>query len=364
MSGPVFLLRVASPQGDFTPTQAMLDAPLEGCPVKTPYRVYFQALQDILDRSRPLLADLGQPEPATIILRAEKHGAFAHPASVELLDAEGRKLSKLVALVATEPMAVSALEEERDRLRLLRERFDLPYIPKPFGYDSALGLGCLLAEWFEDFHEFHIAETGEFLLWDYLRGPRVLSEAQVQEVFRKIGLILTAYYDPSSHSQISPWRNAAGDFIVKLDPKTPGQDEPDVRLTTVRGYGPRAAVDLALSNPLLALLLFFLDLTLCGRLDRVDGTGAVVLLPEHCLEGLVQGFCDSLHAKELSHYGLEGFPELLLSFEPEEFRACLAPVLETLHGEEFNLAQKHLHEHAAALCACAHRCANRREKCA
>jgi hypothetical protein len=360
MPDPEFLLRIASPRGDLTPTQAMLDTPLEGCPEKTPYRVYFQALQNIMLGCMPLLTELGLHEPQRIVLRAEKHGAFAHPASVEAVDAEGRRL-KLVALVATAPLAIGSLEEERDRLLQLRERFGLHYLPSPYRYDTALGLGCLLAEWFDDFHEFHVTETGEFLLWDYLRGPRPLTDAQVREVFRKIALILTSYYDPSTHAQISPWRNAAGDFIVKL---APNEDEPDVRLTTVRGYGPRAAVDLAQTNPLLALLLFFLDLTLCGRFDRVDGTGAVVLLPELCVEGLVQGFCDGLHAKDLPRHGLEGFPELLLSFEPAEFVACLAPVLETLHGDEFTLAERHLHKHADMVCACAHRCADQHGKSA
>lgn len=360
MRTPDICLRIASPDGDLAPTEAMLDVPLEGCPAKTPYRIYFQAIQEVLARDDAPFASLRQT-PDRIVLRAEKHGAFAHPASVEAFDALGGRV-KRVALVATTPPAIAALKDEYERLRSLRERFELPYLPRPLLFDTAQGLGCLLAEWFEDFHEFHVTDAGDFVLWDYQRGLRPLTREQVREVFRQIGFILTSYYDPQSHAQIHPWRHAAGDFIVKAG--VAPDHSIDVRLTTARGYGPRASAELGAENPRLALLLFFLDITLCGRLDRVQGVGEAAWLPEPCLEGLVRGFFQGLAGKDLADCGLDDFSEVLVSFAPEELRACLAPVLDTLYGQDLATAEVHADEHVREVHALVRRFAGHKRACA
>ena len=347
MSKPQILRRVASPDGDIVPTEDMLDAHLEGCPAKTSYRTYFQALEEIVMHHAAEL--LGGQKPVRVVLRAEKHGAFAHPASLELFDGQGQRV-KRVAIVATTIPTVEALEYEYTLLQSLHDKRTTHYLPTPFVFERGRDFGCMIAEWFEDFHEFHVTADGRVLLWDYDRGPRTLAQAQVFELFRSVSRILTHYYDGEIHAQIYPWRHAAGDFIACVaSPASSGAPSVDVRLTTARGYGPRIDPQLALTNPSLPLLLFFLDLTVRGRLDRVDGTGAIVWLGATCLQGLVRGFLDGLPSLAAGLFEQRDFLELLAALDPDELGACLAPVLETLHGEDRVVAEANIEQHVAEL---------------
>jgi len=100
---------------------------------------------------------------------------------------------------------------------------------------------------------------------------------------------LTLYYNVQTYDQIFPWHNGAGDFVAKFE-----EDKADVRLITVRGYGPLVLSDeREFIDPLKALVLFFLSITVKMRIDRDDGMGKNVwadsITPLPVIDGLLEG---------------------------------------------------------------------------
>ena len=69
--------------------------------MKTPYRAYFQSIQNFLEQNEfnTIIKAAGEQcgrevhlnEIGEIIIRAEKHGALYHPASLELMLSEDRE---------------------------------------------------------------------------------------------------------------------------------------------------------------------------------------------------------------------------------------------------------------------------------
>ena len=130
-------LAVAAPDGELAPTEADLDLVLEGNPDGVTYRAYFTALDGFLrGEAAPALAALagaalgpGLPAPAEMRLRAEKHGALYHPASVELAYPDGRTFRGGV-LAASTPLARAVLANEAQWMNRLRERLGEPLLPR------------------------------------------------------------------------------------------------------------------------------------------------------------------------------------------------------------------------------------------
>ena len=183
---------------------------------------------------------------------------------------------------------------------ILNQRYNYKFLPDVYfkGAGSyrergkaAKWLHMFVAEWFSNFHEFHlhredVSGSNRILLWDPDRASVYLSEHQCQELYRQAAKILTVYYDYNNFKQIFPWHHAAGDFVLKED-----QGKVDVRLITIRDYG--AVIDFTSRKKaakLLGLILFFLHLTIQMRIDRLDGVGEVVWAEDHCLQGTIAGF--------------------------------------------------------------------------
>ena len=362
MRKPAIRYLVASPAGDVPVDTQRLEYPLESDPLKTPYGIYFRAITDFLSREnfQPLLGavnerletDFDLSSLNEIIVRTEKHGALYHPASIECLTA-GKKI-KFGLNVAVTETGRNALKKEFIVLRTLQEQYRLPYIPKPFLLDEAYAMAFLLEEWFEGYHEFHIAKSEDgkqqMKLWEYGKGDWFLSSEQGFEIYRQAAEILTLYYDLSDFRLIYPWHHAAGDFVVKIE----DNDQIDVKLTTVRGYEPFMGSDTnEVINPLLALFYFLLHLSIQMRLDKIDGVGDVVWAEDFCVDATVRGFLDGLGKKDdLGDCcdSATSFLMLLKSFTKEDIKKTLAPIAEQFEQtKDYQVIQGHLKDHVARL---------------
>ncbi len=334
---------------------------------------YFKAIKEFLlkDHGKPLIdiirersnGHISQDGIQKILIRSEKHGVLYHLASVEIFF--GTRSVKLSVSTAISEKGRDWLTHEFDILRLLDRAFDLPYLPKPYfagaielhSGPSKETLTMVLADWFEDYHEWHLSvdkDSGKerICIWDLKNGHGFASEEESHEIFRKAAEILTFYYDTRNFSQIYPWHHAAGDFIVK---RTNGII--DIRLTTARryesfmGFFSDGNVD-----PVIALIYFFLNLTIRMRLDRLDGLGDKVWAGNFSVEASTKGFFDALRIMETDgRYYLgkvDDVLSLLKSFSPEEIDKLLRSLLEMYRKDDpgdFSIVRSNLKGHVNRL---------------
>jgi hypothetical protein len=392
MKKPAIRYLVASPAGDVPVDTHRLDYPLEADPLKTPYQIYFRAITNFLSREnfQPLLdavneslgTDFDLSSLNEISVRTEKHGALYHPASIEVMSKKGGV--KFDLNVAVTDTGKDSLKREFTILKTLNARFNLPYIPKPYYLDELHSMVFLLEEWFEGYHEFHIAKSEDgkqqMKLWEYGKGDRFLSSEQGFEIYRQIAMILTLYYDIENYRMIFPWHHAAGDFIVKIEDKrnSPSphpspqgrgnikgdphrgrgegymRDQIDVRLTTVRGYEPFMGSDInEMINPVLALFYFLLHLSIQMRLDKLDGVGDVVWADEKCVDATLAGFFLGLESKKafLNYCGSQGeFLKLLRSFSMDDLATTFKPIIKQYEKtKDFPVIERNFGNHVARL---------------
>ncbi len=313
------------------------------------YQKILEALADRLGRGVTL------EEVEAIEIRTEKHGAFYHVARADL-SVSGEIVSFAVN-VAVSDTARAELERDFRFLRGLTNKYNYKFLPQVYFKGAGMyrepgkplrWLQMFVAEWFQDYHEFHLHQdqadgSSRMLLWDLDRGSRYLSEHQCVSLYRLGAKILTLYYNWNNFKQIYPWHHAAGDFVLRER-----EDTVDLRLVTVRDYA--AVVDFKTgkkAGKLLALVLFFLHLTIQMRLDRLDGKGEVVWAEDICLEGVVPGFFEGL--SEGQGGSRKGMPSpmeihaLLRNFTGEEWLQFLVELLETYNfsQEELSLIRDH-----------------------
>jgi hypothetical protein len=345
--------------------QPFLVSPSEEHPFLT-LADYFGALEKfILDDEGNLLQSalkkqITLPEISEVIFRSEKHGAFYHIASIELLSPE--KNIKLAVTTALSEAARISLDEEYSILRQLVEMTP-DYIPQTYCKKSvsiATGAGSeeflmVLGEWLEGYHEWHIGDdpdTGSrrIHLWDYVNGYRFLTDEESYEVLRQSALILTYYYNQESFSQIYPWHHGAGDFIIAAAPGTIS-----VKLITARDYEPLVHFEQPNeTDQMVAAIHFLLNLVLRMRLDRLDGVFEPVWLGPFAAEAAVAGFFVGLAKTQDKDRLIIGpvteFLEIMQSFDVQEIYDMYDSLLEIYAEEDqddFNLIKDKLSEHAA-----------------
>ena len=291
----------------------------------------------------------------SIEIRTEKHGAFYHVARADV-SVSGQIVSFAVN-VAVSDRARAELERDFRFLRNLTDRYNYKFLPQVYFKGAGIyrepgkplrWLHMFVAEWFQDYHEFHLHRdqadgSSRMLLWDLDRGSRYLSEQQCIALYRLGAKILTLYYNWNNFKQIYPWHHAAGDFVLRER-----EGVVDLRLVTVRDYA--AVVDFTSgkkAGKLLALVLFFLHLTIRMRIDRLDGVGDVVWVEDYCLEGVVHGFFEGLtEGQGGSRRGMPSPLEihaLLQNFTGEEWLQFLVELLATydFSQEELSLIRDH-----------------------
>ena len=313
--------------------------------------------------SRKLARQVTLPELQGLSIFLEKHGAFYHPARLRVQIA-GQTFSLVVNVAVsadgrqTLPHEVSALAQLNHQRPFgwLTHVYGNATVKLPGGGDVAMFMG----DWFDGFHEFHLTRpigTADpaIVVWNGSADTCLLSEGQTRDLYRNAAMIMTACYDPITTCQIFPWHHAAGDFVVSLV-----EERATVRLITVRDYVP--ILDLT-GQPineravLEALLLFFVHLSICMRLDRFDGVGAVAWAPERCLEPAMNGFLQGLDLTARISGFPASFPELFRSYFNGHEMADLLPIADRLidtvydrRSEERNVIESNLDHHLRTLC--------------
>jgi len=362
MHEPHMAYFVSSPLGDIPVPENKMYLPLECDPLKTSYKVYFDAIRNFIEHDayspmriaidRSCGRKIGADEIDEVLIRAEKHGALYHPASIELIF--GPNNIKFGLNVAVTKTGRNLLKTEFEVIQKIHKKKKLPFLPEVFSYDEQNAISFLLEEWFEGYHEFHLSKTesgGQMVkLWEFGQGERLLSAEQSFEVYRQASKIMTLYYDLNDFSQIYPWHHAAGDFIVKAD-----GDHIDVRLTTARQYDPYMVFQQSEQlNPIIALFFFLLNLTLRMRLDKTDGVGETVWAEDYCLEASVKGFLEALRSKqEFKDYftSEKEFLGILKAFSQEDFKAAFRPLIDIYGGtNDYQVIQENMDRHLDTLC--------------
>jgi len=299
-----------------------------------------------------------------ILIRSEKHGALYHPASVEVL-IDGKPL-KMAVITAVSEKGKEWLAREYEILKHLTRSYKLPYLPQIYTKGEVTckaddnkheRLVMLLAEWFEGYHEWHLSIDEKDLsqkicIWDLENSNRYASKNEASEIFRQASKIITLYYDTNSFKQIYPWHHAAGDFIVGTR-----NSRIDVKLTTARRY--ESIMDSFSEdkvNPIIAIVYFFLNLTVRMRLDKLDGVGKTVWAGDFSAGAATAGFFEALMTMETKdRYNLgkiEDLLSLLQSFSEKELEGLFQSLLilyQKDDPEDLAVIQKNMDRHILVL---------------
>ena len=217
-----------------------------------------------------------------------------------------------------------------------------------------------LGEWFQGYNEFHISldpldEKYKIVVWDHEHGNYFLTDHQATNLYRQAARILTCYYNVKTFEQIFSWHHAAGDFVLKCQNK-----RIDLKLITVRQYRPLFKNDRINKDPdaeliLEALLVFFLNLTIKMRLDRLDGVGEIVCSDDTSVVGILKGFFEGLVLKPpiVSIPGplIDCFRNHLLSCSQSDLIGLLQAVVDAYnpHSPEIPVIKKNLKRHVKVL---------------
>jgi len=357
------------------PIPLSLDALLKNDGESVRYADYFRAARSFLESdsykviTRAIIQQLGRDvkpqEIKEIRIKLEKHGEFYHPARIETILFE--KQLSFVLNVAISESGRRLIEREYHLLNRLSAAESLHYLPQVYGFDRIYGpegmnFDMFLGEWFEGYHEFHIAidpadQKPKILVWDDTRGRFFLSHGQMQQLYAEAAKILTGYFSLESFEQISSWHHGAGDFVVKIE-----NDKLELKLVTVRQYAvmfenPNHAQTEKIEPQLIlqALLVFFLNLSLHMRLDRIDGTGEMIWSHKAAVEATLIGFLEALSMKPditvLPDSALPCFIAYLLSCSKEDLLDLSQAIMNRFNPKmpELPLIKQNISEHVETL---------------
>jgi hypothetical protein len=331
------------------------------------FGTYFECIADFLaaGNGEALRQALAAVDPSlradegfgAVVVRAEKHGALYHPACV-MVKAAGHVVP-LVLNVAVSAAGQACLAPEIEALARVGQRLPPGAVPRVHAHGSGscaagVRLPMFLADWFEGFSEFHLAPhpTGGRLgihCWESGATEPMLDSRETQELYRQVAYLLTRAFDPQTLAQIYPWHHAAGDFVLQRGP-----GGPVVKLISVRRYEPTIGLP-GLGDPdseaearFLALLVFFLNLTVRIRIDRLEGTGELAWAGPEAVPATVAGFWEAL-PPELRTEGLRS----IRGWTAEQLHDLLEAVagFYSLMASEGALFARHLPGHARDLAA-------------
>ena len=339
---------------------------------------YFYAIRDFLEKdsfrlilsalSQQIRRDVALSKIKEIRIYLEKHGEFYHPARVETVLPESTVA--LVLNVAVSSAGKDCAQREYRLIQKLNKDFSFSFLPRVFGQGRVfikaanLELRMFLGEWLAGYNEFHISRDPsddklKIVVWDPEDGNYFLATSQTMELYRQAAMVLTGYYNVETFEHIFSWHHAAGDFVVKCQ-----SDKVDVKLVTVRQYGPMFASNNG-SGPqsptavivLEALLVFFMNLVLRMRLDRLDGTGKIVWSDKIAVEQSLKGFLDVLALKSagslLAEPLVDCFQQHLSSYTRSELLELNRALVAKYHPRSPDLAviKQHLTQHVEDLYA-------------
>jgi hypothetical protein len=328
------------------------------------YRTYLDCIHRFITHHTNVLSDIIADDGScnsiqSVDIITEKHGSDYHPARIVVHGTDS--VCSFVVNVAVTDRGKQRLKEDFRLLGHLRAKYGTAYIPREHVMGEQLAsqddgqcasMLMFLAEWFDGFHEFHLSassgnEGPQLILWDLDRGYGTLRVEEASEVFRQVALILTFLYDSETFEEVFPWHHASGDFVVS---RRHGSIE--VRLITVRQYAARPVFeDASEDNRVLALLLFFANLSVRIRLDRLDGVGDLVWAGELSVSAAIQGFLDGMRQKvQAGHCDSElfaGLPNNMRSLSVAEWTGFFQAVLESYDpaAPDTQVVRTHLVDH-------------------
>jgi hypothetical protein len=335
---------------------------------------YFTAARYFLEQDRSKIIthavsqhmhrEVTSQEIQEIRIFLEKHGEFYHPARIEIILHD--TAITFVLNVAISDSGKNCIQREYRLLKQLNENFPFPFLPKVFsqGCVSVTGneIGMFLGEWFRGYNEFHISfdpanEKYKIMVWDHENGNYFLTDDQATNLYQHAASILTCYYNVKTFEHIFSWHHAAGDFVLKCE-----NNRIDVKLITVRQYKPLFENNSGYKdeNPdteriLEALLVFFLNLAIKMRLDRLDGVGEIVWSDNFAIKGTLKGFFEGLTLKPpIREFGKPlayCFHKHLLSCSRAELLDLNRSIVQAYHSQapEVPVIKQHLTQHVVDL---------------
>jgi hypothetical protein len=333
---------------------------------------YFTAARDFLERdqyaiitqsvSQHLHRKISSPEIEEIRIFLDKHGEFYHPARVEAV-LQAAKIPFVLNVALTDAGRHCAQKEYR-LLKKLNTQYPDSFIPRVYAQGivftkmDQVETRMFLAEWFEGFNEFHISldpddQKYKIMVWDHENRNFFLTPHQTMELYRQAAKILTYYYNVETFEQIFSWHHAAGDFVLKCQ-----KEDIELKLVTVRQYKSMFENNVATESIvpdseliLEALLVFFLNMAIKMRIDRLDGVGEVVWSDDVALKGILKGFFEALALKsEISVFAdplNDCFRKHLLSCRRADFFDLNHAIVQTYPplAPEIPVIRQHLEQH-------------------
>ena len=292
----------------------------------------------------------------------EKHGEFYHPARIEAVLAE--TTLSFALNVAVSDIGKRYADREYRLLKHLNTQFPFSFLPRMYGrgrtfiQNEQLEIRMFLGEWFEGYNEFHMSLDSDdkkykIVVWDQDQGNYFLSTDQTEDLFRQAARILIGYHNIETSEQISSWHHAAGDFVLKCQNR-----KVDVKLITVRQYAPMFKKDSGIGyndsdaeRILESLLVFFLNLAIKMRLDRLDGVGEIVWSDDIAVKGVLKGFFEGLASKPpikmFSGSLVEGFRQHLSACTHADLLDLNFALVQTYHpmAPEVPVIRQNLKQH-------------------
>jgi len=331
---------------------------------------YFNAVRNFLEKDRfeivtraisqRLHRNIKPQEIEEIRICLEKHGEFYHPARIETT-LKGITI-RFVLNVAVSEAGNSCVQREYRLLKQLNADFPFSFLPEVYSQGCVftkvgkVKIRMFLGEWFEGFNEFHISfdpsdKKYKIVVWDREHGNYFLTTGQTMELYRKAARILTCYYNVETFEQILSWHHGAGDFILKCQ-----NHKIDIKHITVRQYRPVFENNGINKDPdaeliLEALLVFFLNLTIKMRLDRLDGVGEIVWSGDIAVQATLKGFFEGLDLKPQVSQFTEPFADCfrthLLSCTYTDLLDLNRSIAKTYHPKapETPVINQHLDQH-------------------
>jgi len=333
---------------------------------------YFTAVRNFLQKERCavvaasvsqyLNGHIASEDIEEIRIVLDKHGEFYHPAKIETVLQAGK--IPFVLNVAVSDVGRQCAQREYRLLKTLGTDFPHSFIPKVYAQSDVFTITdkvevlMFLGEWFQGFNEFHLSFDADdrkykIIVWDYEHGNFFLSPGQTTELYRQAAKILTYYYNVETFEQIFSWHHAAGDFVLKCQ-----KDEIELKLVTVRQY--RSMYENVIESEsrepdpeliLEALLVFFLNMAIKMRIDRLDGIGDIVWSDDVILKGILKGFFEALALKPVISAFTEPlnecFRQHLLSCSRADFFELNHAIFQTFPSQspEIPVIRQHLEQH-------------------
>lgn len=337
---------------------------------------YFTAVRNFLERDRYAIItqtvsqylhkNITSDEIEEIRIFLDKHGEFYHPSKIEAV-LQAVKIP-LVLNVAVTDVGKQCAQREYRLLKKLDTQYPDSFIPKVYAQGNVftkmdqVETRMFLGEWFEGFNEFHMSldpddKKYKIIVWDHVHGNFFLTPHQTMDLYRQAAKILTHYYNVLTFEQIFSWHHAAGDFVLKCQ-----ENDIELKLVTVRQYRSMyedtivsESIELDSELILEALLVFFLNMAIKMRIDRLDGVGEIVWSDDVALKGILKGFFEALALKPMISVFSESlddcFRQHLLSCCRADFFDLNHAIVHTYPSQapEVPVIRQHLEKHIEGL---------------